>query len=62
MGCVLREPAVLLRKEITATDARSPEVLRGLRRSTQSRLGISMGFWEEVTSELSLEGSVGVPR
>ena len=39
---------MLWRKEITATDARSPEVLRGLRRSTQSRLGISMGFWEEV--------------
>ena len=52
----------MLRKEITATDARSPEVLRGLRRSTQSRLGISMGFWEEVTSELGLEGSIGVPR
>ena len=62
MGCVLREPAVLLKTEIAATDARSPEVLRGLRRNTQSRLGISKGFWEEVTSELSLEGSVGVPR
>ena len=51
-----------MKKEIAATDARSPEVLRGLRRNTQSRLGISKGFWEEVTSELSLEGSVGVPR